>query len=401
MSLRLKLLVPVIVASLALAVYLSDSAALILAWGALLAIATWAAIEYWVNRPLGRINQFAQALARDETGISLEKGHDEIGAVSASLERVRDVLGKKRQQLAREIDERGRIEVAARETEERYALAVSGANDGLWEWNLKSGVAYFSPRWKSMLGYDGAEIGGMLDEWRLRIHPDDRARALAELDAHLEGRSPRYECEQRLRHRDGRYRWVLVRGAAILNAGGKPYRLVGLNTDINARKRVEQILSGLSDGLDNAHGEAFFHVLVKNFATVLGVQRAFITECVDESKQSLRQLARWDSGDFTATRVYQVEGTPCKEVIETGRTCVYANRLAELFEEAKNFESYVGMPIFDGEHNVLGHIVCVDSQPLREELPLDAIFTLYAVRAGLELERRDLMRRLRLTAPSA
>ncbi len=74
-----------------------------------------------------------------------------------------------------------------RETQERYALAVAGANDGIWDWDLLAGSVYYSPRWKQMLGHSEAEIGDSPEEWFERVHADDRGRLRAAIDAHLEG----------------------------------------------------------------------------------------------------------------------------------------------------------------------------------------------------------------------
>ena len=107
-----------------------------------------------------------------------------------------------------------------RESEERYALAVHGANDGLWDWNLATNEVYWSPRWKAMLGYDESEIGTSPDEWLTRVHHDDVARVKDALTAHLADGSGHYESEHRMLHRNGTFRWVLCRGAAVRNGAG-------------------------------------------------------------------------------------------------------------------------------------------------------------------------------------
>src|SRR3990170_348720 len=104
-----------------------------------------------------------------------------------------------------DITQRQAAEEALRESEERYALAASGASDGIWDWNLRSGVAYFSPRWKGILGYGEAEMGQVPEEWLKRIHPEDVARVRVELATHLEARSPHLESEHRLLHQDGTF----------------------------------------------------------------------------------------------------------------------------------------------------------------------------------------------------
>lgn len=135
-----------------------------------------------------------------------------------------------------------------RESEERYALAVRGANDGLWDWNLTTNEAYWSPRWKAMLGYDEPSIGVSPDEWLTRVHPDDARRVRKELAAHLAGESGFYESEHRILHRDGTFRWVLCRGAAVRASHGAVTRLAGSLTDITDVK-VADALTGLPNRL--------------------------------------------------------------------------------------------------------------------------------------------------------
>jgi len=146
--------------------------------------------------------------------------------------------------LTQEITERRRAEEALRESEERYALAVRGANDGVWDWDLESSLIYFSPRWKSILGHHEDEVGESPDEWLGRVHPDDLDRVKAGIAAHCEGRSPHFEDEHRVRHRDGSYRWVLARGFAVRGPDGKPSRLIGVQTDVTDRRSYDP-LTGL------------------------------------------------------------------------------------------------------------------------------------------------------------
>src|ERR1700693_5220155 len=102
-----------------------------------------------------------------------------------------------------------RAQEALKESEERYALAARGANDGLWDWNLQENAVYFSPRWKAMLGFQENEIGDKPEEWFGRIHEADRERVKQEILAHQEGRTPQFESEHRVLHKDGSFRWML------------------------------------------------------------------------------------------------------------------------------------------------------------------------------------------------
>ncbi|MBP1752921.1 MAG: domain S-box [Geobacteraceae bacterium] len=144
--------------------------------------------------------------------------------------------------LRKEIAERKKTEEALRQSEERYALAVLGSNDGIWDWNLETDAVYLSPRWKSMLGYRDDEIGNNHEEWKNRIHPEDYPRAKDILSDYLEGRISHYEFESRILHKDGNYRWIFNRGICLRDKEGKPCRIAGSHTDITVRKRAEEEL---------------------------------------------------------------------------------------------------------------------------------------------------------------
>jgi PAS domain S-box-containing protein len=128
-------------------------------------------------------------------------------------------------------------------------LAIRGVDDALWEWNLKNDRAYFSTRWKSMLGYADHELSDRIDEWSERVHPDDHEAFMQALKRHLEGLTARLEHEHRLRHRDGSWRWVTARASLVRDATGEPSRIVGLMSDITARKRVEEAIVEIAEGL--------------------------------------------------------------------------------------------------------------------------------------------------------
>ncbi len=135
---------------------------------------------------------------------------------------------------------------------DRYKLAFRGTNDGLWDWDLRTNEIYFSPSWKSMLGFMEDEIGSSKDEWFSRIHPEDIERVEEGIDISLDELNGHYEDVYRMLHEDGTYRWVLCRGIVLRDADGKPYRMVGSNTDISERmwteERLQQVASELEEG---------------------------------------------------------------------------------------------------------------------------------------------------------
>jgi two-component system cell cycle sensor histidine kinase/response regulator CckA len=180
---------------------------------------------------------------------------DESGRVIMVAENIRNISERKetedelhryRERLEEMVGERtaelSRINRALRESEERYAIAVEGSNDGIWDWNLLTGEVYLSPRWKKMLGYTDKEITSDRDVWKKLMHPDDYPRTREILGDYLEGRIPHYEFEGRFRHKNGSWRWIFNRGICLRDERGKPCRMAGSHSDITERKTAEEEL---------------------------------------------------------------------------------------------------------------------------------------------------------------
>ena len=125
----------------------------------------------------------------------------------------------------------------------RTRRAVQAAGVGLWDWDLITNRTYFSPEWTRQLGYEPDELTPSFAEWRDRLHPDDRERAVCAAEAFRDGRQPRYEEEFRLRHRDGTYRWILAKAEVERNALGRDLRMLGSHVDITRRKQAELSLA--------------------------------------------------------------------------------------------------------------------------------------------------------------
>ena len=136
---------------------------------------------------------------------------------------------------------RRRTEELLRESRERFALALRGTSDGIWDWNLESGEHYVSDRWCAMVGYAPEEVRMGDKGWIDWLHPDDTEAARESMRRHLKLRTA-YAAEYRMRTKDGKYRWFLNRGQAIWNEQGRATRMAGSTTDITERKQAETAL---------------------------------------------------------------------------------------------------------------------------------------------------------------
>ena len=176
--------------------------------------------------------------------------HDETTALSPQE------LQAKVRELQRLASNLSRAAEIAGQHEMTWVYALEGNQDGVWDWNAETNEVFFSERWKSMLGYADDEISPQLEEWDSRLHPDDREATYADLTAHLEGRTPYYVNEHRLRAKDGSYRWILDRGRVVSwTDDGKALRVVGTHTDITDRKQTDmenqRLLGELRQALEN------------------------------------------------------------------------------------------------------------------------------------------------------
>lgn len=156
---------------------------------------------------------------------------------------------------------RKRSEAALAASEERYSIAMRGANDGIWDWDLVTEKVYFSDRWKHMLGYEVDEINDDIQEWFGRVHEEDLPRLRAQIDTYKNSGTEHFESEFRIQLKDGSYRWFLSRGIALREGKtNTAYRMAGSQTDIHDRKRAEEQLlhDAFHDALTGMPNRALF-----------------------------------------------------------------------------------------------------------------------------------------------
>lgn len=182
--------------------------------------------------------------------------------------------------MVRDITDSIEAELALRESEARWQFALEGSGDGIWDWDAQTNRVFYSRQWKAMLGYEDHEIGDTLEEWSLRVHPDDRERCYSDLSQHFSGETPIYQNEHRVRCKDGSYKWILDRGKVVeWIADGQPLRVIGTHTDITARKHLEEQLR------HQAHRAHLMNGMVQRLTQSLDLQ-----DILDTTVSEVRQL---------------------------------------------------------------------------------------------------------------
>ncbi|MGB6166749.1 MAG: PAS domain S-box protein, partial [Geitlerinemataceae cyanobacterium] len=163
----------------------------------------------------------------------------------------------------RDITEIKQAEAALKASEERWQLILVGTGDGIFDWNISTGDAFLSPVFKALLGYENDQIENTYDGWAGLVHPEDLDRTLAAVRSHLNGKTPQYTAEYRMRCKDGSYKWILARGIARRDKMGNPVQMVGSFQDISDRKTAE---TALRDSL------ARYRLLAENSSDLIATQ---------------------------------------------------------------------------------------------------------------------------------
>jgi len=171
--------------------------------------------------------------------------------------------------VAWEVAERKRTEAALVESESRYAVTLDAVNDGLWDWHVPSGRAFFSPLYYAMLGYDDGEFVASYAMWRGFVHPEDLERAEKDLQNSIaSGES--FTLEIRMKMKSGRFRWVAIRGKAVeRDAAGKVLRMVGTLSDITERKQMERYRGLSTRVLEILNEPTDFHDSIRHILAAL------------------------------------------------------------------------------------------------------------------------------------
>ncbi len=171
--------------------------------------------------------------------------------------------------LVQDITDRKQAEEAILRSEERWKFALEGAGDGLWDWNIQTGKAFYSSRYKTMLGFAEEDIGDSADEWTKRIHPEDAPGVFAAMQPYMDGKPGSATVEFRMLRKDGCWQWTMGRGMVMArDRDGKPLRMIGTNSDITERKQAENELRASTAMLNAAIDQSPSGILIADAPNV-------------------------------------------------------------------------------------------------------------------------------------
>ena len=268
-----------------------------------------------ITRPLDYLSHVARAVStrRDYSVRAARAAGGEVGALTDAFNQLLD-------HIQSEDQVREATEHRLRRSEERYALAVRGANEGLWDWDARAGFSYLSPRLNAMYGEPEVESWMSMEDWIARIHPDDRAGVQAAIGALLHSAQSTLSLEYRIRHADGSYRWMLSRGAVVRDSNGTPVRMAGSQSDITQAKTTDTatslpnrffFLDAVDEALRRAPGRlAVLFVDLDNFSLFINsLGRPAGADLIHQVAGRLRSLGRLSSAPtvFTVARTGEDE----------------------------------------------------------------------------------------------
>lgn len=239
-----------------------------------------------------------------------------------------------------DVTDRKRSEKILHEREERLRLTLDATEDGIWDWNIPTGTAVFSPRWFTMLGYGPDEMPSSYATWRSLVHPDDLSIAEKKIQDHISRKDDGYAVEMRMRTGTGDYKWVLARGKVVeRDKDERPVRMVGTHTDINDRKRIE-------DELTKKHSE-----LVATYEQ--------LTANEEELKLNLDELSKNEQ----QLRISEERLRMAQEIGHCG-SWGYNIQTGQIWGSAEGFRIY-GFPAVEGEIDIEKIEACI---PERERV---------------------------------
>jgi len=265
--------------------------------------------------------------------------------------------------IIHDISDRKLAEEALRKSEERFALAMKGTNDGLWDWDLKTNIIIYSERWKSMLGYADDELENHYESWKKLVHPGDIKQAKESIEDYLNSKSSKYEAEFRMLHKKGHWVHILARGYAVWDKlSNKPIRFVGTHVDLSEVKKAENALQQAKEQI--AYKEKEMRLLLNS--THEGIYGIDLEGDCTFANQSCLDILGYDSVDeligknmhdqihhhYEDGSFYPVEQCYIFKAFQDGKGTTKDNEVLWRKDGSYFSAEYNSYPIFDKGHAI-------------------------------------------------
>jgi PAS domain S-box-containing protein len=288
--------------------------------------------------------------------------------------------------------EHRRHEEALERSQRDHAKLVDSIDGIVWEADPTTFRFHFvSQQAERLLGYPVRRWLDEADFWAAHLHDEDRERAV-EYCRRCSAAAVDHQLEYRMIAADGRSVW-LHDAVTVVAENGQPARLRGVMVDVSRLKRFEDALRVVVRGTSAVTGGTFFRSLARHLAGEMQVRYALVAEALDPPRPTrCRALAFWTGDGFSDEFVYALAGTPCEKA-NAGEPSFFPDRLPQRFPEARivvdlGAESYLGMPFYDPAGRLLGHLAVLDVAPMPDDPDRLSIFSIFALRAAAELERK-------------
>jgi PAS domain S-box-containing protein len=175
---------------------------------------------------------------------------DQLEQRNKEMKAANEDLVATEEELKSQYDELSAVQKELWKSEERFRLTLDATNDGIWDWDIPTGTAFFSPHWYTMLGYEPGEMPGSYATWRSLVYPDDLPVTEEKIQDAIRNNAG-YNIEFRMRTKQGDWKWILTRGSVVEHdETGNPVRMVGTHTDITERRRIEDTLVRVNQKLN-------------------------------------------------------------------------------------------------------------------------------------------------------
>jgi PAS domain S-box-containing protein len=245
-------------------------------------------------------------------------------------------------------------------------------------------------RLREMVGYSEEELTSLT--FPEITHPDDIDKDVNLAQRLFSGEIPHCSIEKRYIKKNKEILWANLTVSVVRDEGGKPAYAVALIEDFTERRRTEEILQFVVQGTSGTIGEDFLRSIVRNLAAALKVHFAFVSELRDPHKKKIQLRALWRGTEFGENFEYNIEGTPCEHVMGKELAC-YPNNVQRLFPhdlwlQEADVESYLAIPLFDGDRKALGHLGVMHTRPLEDTSLAEYVLRIFAARCSAELERK-------------